>query len=301
MRRVTFVLVIAVFAIGTVFAGGQSEKKISVGAKNFTEQYIIGELMAQLLEKDGFKVSRDFGLASSPLRNALKTNQIDLYAEYTGTAWLTYLKQEKLINDPADLFDAVKNMDKENGIVWTFLMNLNNTYAMAVKKDFAAEKNISTLSDLTRMLKEDPDSAKFGLNFEFYEREDGFFGMAEHYGVNVPKNSKNIKTMETGLTYDAVNNGDVDIIMVFATDGKLKKYDLVVLKDDKQFFPVYSLCPVIHENALEKYPEIKDILMPLKNLVDEKTMIGLNYKVDAEGEEPEAVAEAFLKENDLID
>ncbi len=233
MKRIVLVLVIALFAIGSVFAGGQQEKKIAVGSKNFTEQYIISEMMAQLFEAEGFKVSRDFGMASTPARNALKTNQIDLYAEYTGTAWLTYLKKEKPINDPQQLFEAVKKADKANNVVWLFLMDLNNTYAMAVKKEYANKHNLETLSDLTTLINKDPEDVKFAIDFEFYDRPDGFFGMAEHYGMNIPKDSKNVSTMEIGLSYDAVDSGDVDVAMVFATDGKIKKYDMVVLKDDK--------------------------------------------------------------------
>jgi osmoprotectant transport system substrate-binding protein len=301
MKRIVLVLLIAFFAIGSVFAGGQQEKEAAVGSKNFTEQYIISEMMAQLLEAEGFKVSRDFGMASTAVRNALKTNQVDLYAEYTGTAWLTYLKKEEPINDPQQLFEEVKKADMENGLVWLFLMDLNNTYAMAAKKEFAQKHNLETLSDLAEMINNNPGEIKFAIDFEFYERPDGFFGMAEHYGMNIPKDSKNVSTMEIGLSYDAVDSGDVDVAMVFATDGKLKKYDMVVLKDDKQFFPVYSLCPVVHEDALSANPGIEDVLMPLKELVNEEVMVNLNYKVDAEGEEPEAVAEAFLKENGLID
>lgn len=316
MKRIVVAVLIALVSLGVVFAGGQKEDgssgettetketrsmKVSVGSKNFTEQYIISQMMAQLLENAGFNVSKDFGMSTNVVRQALETNQIDLYAEYTGTAWVTFLKQEEPIRDPDKLFTEVKKADKENGIEWLYKMNLNNTYALAVKKEFAEEHGLSTLSDLADLINKDPEKYTLAIGFEFYDRPDGFFAMVDHYGINIDKGTNKVKTMELGLSYDAIDSGDVQVAMVFATDGKLKKYDMTVLEDDKQFFPVYSLCPTVHEDALAEYPEIKKILMPLKELVDGETMIGLNYKVDAEGEEPEAVAEAFLKENNLID
>jgi osmoprotectant transport system substrate-binding protein len=302
MKRFLTVLLLLILVSGMAFAEGQGEKKsISVGSKNFTEQYIVSEIIAMLLENNGFDVSRDFGMSTTVVRNALTTGQVDLYAEYTGTAWATFLEQEEPIRDPDLLFQKVAEMDKDSGIEWLFKLDINNTYAMAVPADFADQHNLKNLEDLADLVNENPGDYTFAIDFEFYERADGFFAMAEHYGMDIPKDARNVKTMEIGLSYEAVDQGDVDIAMVFATDGKIKKFDMVVLKDNKNFFPVYSLCPTMHEDAYEMYPEVEKILMPLQDLLDETTMINLNYLVDAQNMEPEEVAEQFLTDNGLID
>jgi osmoprotectant transport system substrate-binding protein len=302
MKRFLALLFVLILVTGAVFAEGQGEKKsISIGSKNFTEQYIISEIMAMLLEDNGFDVSRDFGMSTTVVRNALTTNQVDLYAEYTGTAWATFLEQEEPIRDPDLLFQEVAEMDQESNIEWLFKLDINNTYAMAVPTRFAEQHDLENLEDLADLVNENPGEYTFAIDFEFYERADGFFAMAEHYGMEIPKDANNVKTMEIGLSYEAVDQGDVDIAMVFATDGKIKKFDMVVLDDNKNFFPVYSLCPTMHEDAYEMYPEVEDILLPIQDLLDETTMINLNYLVDAQGMEPEEVAENFLMENGLIE
>ena len=302
MKRFLTVLLLLILVSGMAFAEGQGEKKsISVGSKNFTEQYIVSEIIAMLLENNGFDVSRDFGMSTTVVRNALTTGQVDLYAEYTGTAWATFLEQEEPIRDPDLLFQKVAEMDKDSGIEWLFKLDINNTYAMAVPADFADQHNLKNLEDLADLVNENPGDYTFAIDFEFYERADGFFAMAEHYGMDIPKDARNVKTMEIGLSYEAVDQGDVDIAMVFATDGKIKKFNMVVLDDNKNFFPVYSLCPTMHEDAYEMYPEVEKILMPLQDLLDETTMINLNYLVDAQNMEPEEVAEQFLTDNGLID
>ncbi len=306
MKKRLFILAIVLFAsAGMVFAGGQSEQgtsspkgPVTVGAKNFTEQYIMGQIMSQLLEANGFKVNQDFGMSSTVVRKGLETGQVDLYADYTGTAWVTYLKNKDVIHDPQKLYQAVKAQDAKNGIDWIEMLPVNNTYALAVKQSFAKEHNLSTLSDLAALVNKNPNKYKFAIDYEFFQRPDGFMAMAKDYGMNVPKSQ--VKTMEIGLTYQAIDQGDVDVAMVFSTDGRLKKFDMTVLKDDKQFFPPYNLAICVRKNVLDKYPKIKDILAPLSSKIDQQTMVNLNYQVDAEKKEPVDVAKAFLQNNNLI-
>jgi osmoprotectant transport system substrate-binding protein len=299
-NRFITALVIGLVAIGFAFAGGQDEQSASVGAKNFTEQYIMGEMISLLLEDAGFSTSTNFGLSSNAVRNALTTGQIDMYAEYTGTAWVVYLDHEQQINDPVELYEAVKEDDLEqNDIVWLDRIPVNNTYALAVKQEFAEENNLQTLSDLAELVNENPEEYRFAIDFEFFERPDGFPALTEHYNMQVPEGRVN--TMEIGLSYEAIDRGDVQVAMVFATDGRLRRFNLKVLEDNKNFFTPYNLAVTVRKPVLDEYPEIEEILAPLADILDQQTMQDLNYRVDAEEEEPADVAESFLTEQGLLE
>jgi len=299
-KRILLLAVIFMFLTGTLFAKGEAEKSVSVGAKNFTEQYIMGNLIDLLLVQNGnFAVKQNFGLSSNAVRKALETGQIDLYADYTGTAWTVYLNHEDIISDPQKLYEAVKQEDAEkNNIIWLDMIPVNNTYALAVKESFAQEHGLKTLSDLTNLVNNNPNQFRFAIDFEFFRRPDGFPAMTRAYGMNVPKS--NVKTMEIGLTYEAIDRGDVDVAMVFATDGRLKRFNLMVLKDDKNFFPPYNLAVTVRKEVLDAYPDIRTLLAPLSQVLDAQVMQELNYQVDAQKKEPAEVAEAFLKEKGLI-
>ncbi|WP_367356942.1 glycine betaine ABC transporter substrate-binding protein [Mesotoga sp.] len=294
MKRVF--LITLVVLVATVMSFGQT--RLNVGAKNFTEQYIVSSMISQLLENAGFRVTENFGMSSFVARSALETGQIDLYADYTGTAWPTYLGHEKMIRDPLELYNAVKAEDLENGIVWLDMANFNNTYALAVRRDFAAEHGLATLEDLADLTHENPDLL-FGVVYEFLERDDGFWPMCETYGFAVEK--RQVKTMEIGLTYEALDKNQIDVAMVFSTDGKLEKYNLLVLEDTKNFFPSYNLAVTVRKEVLDNNPEIEEILRPISVYLSEPIMIRLNYLVDAGGYEPDEVAEGFLKGLGLID
>jgi osmoprotectant transport system substrate-binding protein len=282
----------------TAAAGGAlAAGKIHVGAKNFTEQYILGHMIVKLLENADYDVNATMGTGSTVTRKALETGQTDLYPEYTGTAWMLYLKHDSVITDPEELYQKVKKEDLEkNGIVWLDPSKVNNTYAMAITEE--ATKTIgTTLSDLAAYVNENPEKVVFGINQEFYERSDGFFAMAEHYGMEIDRDQ--VRAMDTGLTFEAMERGQVDVTMVFATDGKIKKYNLFVLEDDKQFFPVYSLAVCVRKDVLDKHPDLEEILAPITELTDD-VMQELNYRVDVQGLPEEMVAEEYLKEQGII-
>jgi len=296
MKKFTILLVVIFLLVGTIATFALAKKEITVGAKNFTEQYVLGNIMSILLENSGFEVSEKFGTGSAITREGLTSGQTDLYAEYTGTASLVYLKHEEVITDPVELYNKVKTEDLEkNGIVWLDRSNINNTYAIALTKEQVAEIG-TTLSDLAKYVNQHHDLI-WGIDHEFAERVDGLPGLAEHYGMDI--NEENIKTMDAGLTYEALDRGQTDITMVFATDGKIKKYGLQVLKDDQQFFPVYNICVSVREEVLNKYPEIREILKPISEL-DDVTMTELNYQVDATGLPAKLVAKNFLREKGYI-
>jgi osmoprotectant transport system substrate-binding protein len=296
MKKFLILMIVVFLLVGTISSFALAEKKITVGAKNFTEQYVLGNIMSILLENSGFTVTEKFGTGSAIAREGLVTGQTDLYAEYTGTASLVYLKHEEVITDPVELYNKVKKEDLEkNGIVWLDRSDINNTYAIALTKEQVAEIG-TTLSDLAKYINQHLDLI-WGIDHEFAERVDGLPGMAEHYGMNI--NKKNIKTMDVGLNYEALDRGQIDITMVFATDGKIKKHGLQVLKDDQQFFPVYNICVNVREEILNKYPEIREILKPISEM-DDETMTELNYQVDATGLPAKLVAKNFLREKGYI-
>jgi len=270
-----------------------------VGAKDFTEQYVLGNLMSLLLQENGFKVEEKFGTAAAITRAGLTSGQIELMPDYTGTAGAVYFKYPEKINDPIKLYEMVKKDDLEkNNMVWLGRTTFNNTYALAIKKDMIDTMG-TTISSLSEYVNKDPQKVLFAVNHNFYEREkDGIFGMAEYYDMNILR--KNVKAMDTGLTYDAIDRDQVDVAMVFGTDAKLRKFDLLVLEDDRNFFPIYNVSIVISKDVLGKYPEIEKILLPITQLIDTDTMINLNYEVDGKGKPARMVAEEFLKEKGLI-
>lgn len=297
MRKTLLVLMILCLVAGFAFAkGDQESKSITVGAKNFTEQYVSGNLIAIMLEENGFKVEKQFGTGSAITREGLETGQTDIYPEYTGTAWQVYLKNEEIVNDPVELYNKVKAQDAKNGIVWLDRWPLNDTYALGVKKENVSKFG-TTISSLGEYITANPKDVLVGLDSEFYERPDGFFAMAEVYNFEIDK--KQVKTMDLGLGYEALDRDQVNVAMVFSTDGLLKKYDLQVLEDDKQFFPVYNIAVTVREEVLTQYPEIEEILKPLAKM-DDVTMQNLNYRVDADGLPAEVVAREYLTEQGLI-
>jgi osmoprotectant transport system substrate-binding protein len=279
--------------------GKQGEKKlIVVGAKNFTEQYVLGNIFSLLLQKNGFEVTEKFGLGTKVLRNGLTTGQMDIYPEYTGTGWAVHLQhKDNAPNNPDILYQKVKNEDYEkNNIVWLDRFSFNNTYALALKGS-RIYKTGDTLSEYAKYFNRTRKDI-MAVGHEFYERPDGFFKMAEVYGMKVPKS--NVKTMDIGLGYDAIAKDQVDVIMIFSTDGMLVKHKLHVLEDDKFFFPIYNVCPTLRKEIYENYPEIENILKPLASLLDRDTMQILNAKVDVERLPASKVAEDFLKKNNLL-
>ena len=302
MKKGMFLLTVAIVALSFVFlvgCGGDAPT-VTVGAKNFTEQYVMGNMISLLLDNAGIETNQQFGMSSQAVRNALETQQVDLYADYTGTGWLVYLGHEESINDPAQLWEELQAEDAEqNDIIWFERTPVNNTYALAVESSFAEENGLESLSDLAEMVNSDPEAVTFGIGFEFFERPDGFPALSEAYGMDVPQGQ--VRTMELGLTYDAIAQGDIDVAMVFATDGKLREYDLVVLDDNENFFTPYNLAVCATQEVLDEVDGIQEALDPLSDVLTADVMIELNYQVDAEGMEPEAVAREFLVSEGLIE
>lgn len=296
--------VVTVTCIAVAFGLGAralaADKELVVGSKNFTEQRILGQIMIQLLESKGFDCADKTGLGGTLVaRKALENGQIDVYMEYTGTALVTMLKEDQIITDPQECYAFVKEADLErNGLVWLPYMEFNNTYCLLMRREDAAAKGIKTLSDLSDYVKAHPDEIAFGTNEEFYARPDGYKPLQKKYDFKFSRDK--IVKMTPGLLYKALQDGQVDVAMGFATDGRIKGMDLVVLEDDKQFFPVYNPAPVVRKETAAKYPELEAIFTALSEKLDTQTMTDLNYAVDGEHKSVEEVAGEWLKSAGLI-
>jgi osmoprotectant transport system substrate-binding protein len=273
-----------------------SADEIVVGGKNFTEQQLISEITAQLLTAKGFDVDRKTGMGSAVLRQAQENGQIDVYWEYTGTSLITYNKINERMS-PEETYNKVKELDAEKGLVWLEPSKANNTYALAMNKDEAAEMGIDTISDLAKAYNEGKD-LPLASNAEWAARPDGLKPLQKEYGFEVPRSE--LKRMDSGLTYQALKEHQVKVALVFATDGRIPAFDFKVLKDDKNFFPAYALTPVIRKEVLDKHPELADILNELSSKLDDETMARLNAQVDVEKKTMQEVAQNFLKEQGLV-
>jgi osmoprotectant transport system substrate-binding protein len=286
-------LVAATLVAGVVAAAAQT---LVVGGKNFTEQQLMAEMTTQLLTAKGFKIDKRAGLGTAPLRQALETGQIDLYWEYTGTSLITFNKvTDKL--DAAATYAKVKELDGAKGLVWLNPSKANNTYALAMRKADAAQKGIKSLSDLAAKEKAGA-KLKFGCNAEFYARPDGLTPMQNAYGFEFGRD--NVARMDTGLVYAALRDAQVDVGLVFATDGRIPAFDFLVLADDKGFFPSYALTPVVRKDTLDKNPKLADILNALSAKLDDATMAKLNATVDVDKKTIEEVSTGFLKAQGLL-
>lgn len=284
-------LLIAVFSVQTALAAS-----IVVGGKGFTEQLLLAEITGQYLTSKGYDVELKTGMGTSLVRDALENKQVDLYWEYTGTAFLNFHKN-KFANQPGEeIYQAVKAKDAGIGIVWLNASAANNTYALAVRQADAGSKGLKTLEDLAAKLNAG-DKLTLGCNIEFYKRDDGLKPLQKAYGFKFPR--ADIKRMETGLIYKALKDGNVDVGLVFATDGRIPAFNFVVLKDTKNFFPAYAITPTVRKETLAAHPDLAEHLNKLSSLIDDATMSALNAEVDVNKKSVTEVAKGFLKAHGL--
>ncbi|MEH7504423.1 glycine betaine ABC transporter substrate-binding protein [Neobacillus drentensis] len=276
---------------------GKSKGKVTVGGKDFTEQQILSKITSIYLKDKGFDIEEASNMGSAVVRSALENGQIDVYWEYTGTGLVVYQKQA-VETDSDKAYEKVKENDKEKGIAWLNKANFNNTYAILMKKETAEKLGIKSISDLAKLVNDDSKKLKFASNAEFYARQDGVKGLQEHYGFKFP--SKNVVKMDSGLLYNALKDGQVDVSVGFATDGRIKGFDLVVLEDDQQFFPAYNGVPVVRQEVADKNPEIAELLNKLADRLDNETMMTLNYSVDVDHKDVTEVGRQWLEEEGLI-
>ncbi|NWO57061.1 glycine betaine ABC transporter substrate-binding protein [Chromohalobacter israelensis] len=285
---------------GAVLAGSLATaqaNEIVVGGKNFTEQQILSSMTTQYLEGLGYDVEKRAGLGSAVLRQAQENGQIDLYWEYTGTSLINYNDESAEGLTVDETYQKVKELDAEKGLVWLEPSDANNTYALAMRKESVEETGITTLSDLAQAVN-DEQGLTFAMNAEFYAREDGWRPLQQAYEFRAGRGD--VKRMDSGLVYQALRDEQVDVGLVFATDGRIPAFDFQVLEDDQNFFPAYALTPVVRQATLDANPELAEQMNTLSGLLDNDTMSTLNAQVDVDKTSIERVAENFLEENDLL-
>lgn len=283
-------------AMTTLACTTQADDELTVGGKNFTEQLILASMTSQYLEAWGYEVEERSGMGTSVLRKAQESGQIDLYWEYTGTSLISYNGVEEKL-DPQETYDRVKQLDAEKGLVWLEPSEANNTYALAMREDQAETLGITSLSDLAEVIN-NGETLVLASNATFYSRDDGLRPMQERYGFEFGR--RNVKRMDQGLTLPSLDQGEVDVAMTTATNGRIPALDLTVLEDDRQFFPNYALAPVVRQDTLDEHPELAAQLNILSGLLDDATMARLNAQVDVERETVEDVAAQFLEDQQLL-
>ena len=300
VRRLFVLLLLTVLTALTVIAcsggntGSEEGGAIKVGSKDFTEEFILGEMYALVLENSGLKVERKLNLGGTPVAQAgLQSGQIDLYPEYTGTGLLTVLKLPAN-SDRKQVFETVSKAYKEKfNLVWLDPAPMNNTQALAMTQEGAKKYSIKTISDMVAKANQ---LTMLGTP-EFEAREDGLPGLKKVYGNF---DFKKFIPADPGLRYQALTKGEVDVVEAFGTDGQISAFNLIVLKDDKGLFPPYQVAPIVRQEALDANPNIRDTLNALAPKLTDDTMRRLNYEVDGKQREPAEVAKEFLTAEGLL-
>ncbi|MGG1575404.1 glycine betaine ABC transporter substrate-binding protein [Fictibacillus sp. NRS-1165] len=276
--------------------GGTSEDTVVIAGKKWTEQYILPYIISEYVqEKTNYNVKVEEGLGETPiLTEAIKKGDIDMFVEYTGTGLLTILKEKYSPDSSADeVYDKVKQgYRKKYQLEWLKPFGFENTYALALNQDTYKKMGVKTISELA------PKSSQitFGGPTEFYEREDGYDAFVKTYNLKF----KDKRSLDPNLMYSAVKEGKVDAIPAYTTDGRILRFNLQTLRDDKKFFPPYYAAPIVRQETLKKFPKLKKTVNELGGKVSEKDMAKMNARVDLDKKDPRDVAREFLKEKGLI-
>lgn len=288
-------LVVGVLVGPLLSLAGRSDRDstIVIGSKKFAEQYVLGEMLALLIEdRLGLNVERRFTLGGTLVcHEALLNGGIDLYPEYTGTALVTVLK-EPLATDPTDVFETVSSRYRDLGLTWMRPFGFDNTYVLTVRQSAAAENGWTSISDLR------PDAPRLtaGFESEFVARDDGYRGLRDQHDLEFSR----VVDMEQSLMYQAAAAGDVDIICAYATDGRIDRFDLQPLDDDLGVFPPYEAATVVRSETLQRHPDLAGVVSLLGGQLDDATMRRLNGEVDIQGRAARDVARQFLIEVGLL-
>lgn len=288
MKQTAWHLMTLILGLLASLSGCGSAETIVIGSKNFTEQVILGELLAQQIENQTeLKVVRKLNLGGTFICDqALRAGELDGYVEYTGTAYTAILKNDP-IRDPQEVYQRVKDSYGKEGMEWLQPLGFNNTFAILIRGEAAKRFGVRTISDIASY---SPDwLAAFG--YEFIERADGFEGLSETYDL---KFAEPPRVMELGLTYRALAEQRVDLIAGDSTNGLIAALDLFVLEDDQQYFPPYDGVPVFRSETLQRYPQLREVINRLAGTIDEDQMRRMNYQVDGEGKLVKEVVREFL-------
>ncbi|MFE5868371.1 glycine betaine ABC transporter substrate-binding protein [Streptomyces roseifaciens] len=273
---------------------------LTVTSKSFSENIVLGQIMGLAFRAAGAKVLDRTNIQGSVgAREAVRSGEADAMYEYTGTAWITYLGHDRPIPDPARQWRAVADADVRNGLTWLAPAALDNTYALAVNRADARRYGTRTLSDVAALSRRNPRAVTLCVESEFAARDDGLQGMAKAYGMDVP--ASRVQKMDGGIIYTQVSGGgSCTFGEVFTTDGRIAAMHLVVMDDDKHFFPNYNAAPEINSGTLREHPAIKDVLDPITARLDDDVARQLNARVDVDGQDPHEVAKEWLLKEGFI-
>ena len=269
-------------------------KQIVIAGKLGPEPEILINMYKELIEKNSdikVKLEPNFGKTSF-LYEALKSGQIDIYPEFSGTITSSLLKTiPKLSNNPREVYEVARDkIFEQDKLIFLKPMKYQNTYAVAVTKEYAKENELKTISDLSKV----EDSAVAGFTLEFNDREDGNKGLKSLYGLNL-----NVKTLEPSLRYQAINQKSVQVVDAYSTDSELIEYNLIILEDNLHLFPPYQGAALLREETLKKYPELK-VLNQLAGKISEEEMSNMNYQVKVEKLAAKEVAHEYLVKEGLV-
>jgi glycine betaine/choline ABC-type transport system substrate-binding protein len=285
MKRSILLLCVLILA----GCGNSGERPLVVGSKNFTEQVVLAEVMAQVLEsKLGTKVERRANLGGTLIcHEAVKSGQIDMYVEYTGTA-LTAVLHAEPSSDPADVLRRVREgYDRQFALDVADPLGFDNSFAIVIRGDDSRQMNVRTLSEAAAVAAQ----WRAGFGYEFVDRPDGYPGLARTYGL---KFAEAPRLMDLGLLYRALDEKQVDVVAGNATDGVIAAKGFVILEDDKHYFPPYEAVPVVNRKAFERYPQLKGILKAIAGQITAEEMRRLNYALDGEHQDVKEVVRNFL-------
>lgn len=293
VMAVSALLVCAAVILCTLFPAGR-KNTIRIATKPMTEQYVLGEMLNLLIEQDTdleVELTQGVGGGTSNIQPAMENGEFDIYPEYTGTGWNMVLKKGGLYTE--DLFPSMQEeYQKDLKMQWAGMYGFNNTYGLVVRREIAEAYQLHTYSDLKAVA----DQLVFGAEYDFFEREDGYEALCDTYGFTF----KETMDMDIGLKYQAINQGKIDVMVIFTTDGQLSVSDVTVLEDDKQFYPSYLCGNVVRTEVLETYPELKRIFEKLTDSISDEAMAQMNYAVETEGKEPREVARTYLQDAGLL-
>jgi osmoprotectant transport system substrate-binding protein len=268
--------------LAAVAGCSRREDVIVVGSKNFTEQRILGELLAQTVESVGLHAERKLDLGGTFVCDAaIRAGQIDMYVEYTGTALAAILKEAPGGMDRRRVFERVRDAYAKDGLVWTEPLGFDNTFALVVRGDDAARLGVRTISAAAPHAR----AWKAGFGYEFKERADGYPGLARVYGLEFG----DVRIMDLGLIYRALVDRQVDVVAGNATDGQIESLKLVVLTDDRHYFPPYEAAPVVRRATLDAHPALAAAIAKLGGAISLDAIRRANYAVDGQHRDPSAV------------
>jgi len=295
MTALSMISIVALSIMILPLLNFKEQEEIVIAGKLGSEPEILINMYKLLIENEtDLTVQLKPGLGkTSFVFNALKSGSIDIYPEFTGTAISEFLKEEAINNNQEDVYHQAKEgMMNKFGMVMLSPMKYNNTYALAVSKEMAETYDLQSISDIKPL----QETIKAGFTLEFNDREDGYLGIQNRYGITLP----NITTMEPKLRYQAIETGNIDLLDAYSTDSEIRQYNLQVLVDDQQLFPPYQGAPLLRKETLDKYPEIETALNKLANRITDDEMREMNYQVNVEGKNVEDVAREYLMKAGLL-